>query len=108
TLPGGAIEFLNLVVETMTIETAAGPTFVRGDSNFDGNLALTDGVVTLTYLFNGGTTSCLDALDFNDDGSVNLQDPVLLLGYLFSQGTAPPPPFPTAGFDPTPDGLTCL
>lgn len=107
TLAGGAIEFLDLSSEPMTVASGGGTQFVRGDGNGDGSLSLPDAVVALDYLFGGGVVACLDAVDVNDDGSVNLQDPVLTLAYLFSQGPPPEAPFPGAGLDPTPDTLSC-
>lgn len=83
--------------------------FLRGDSNLDGALNLTDAVDSLNYQFKGGPEpGCLDALDANDDGELNLTDPVVILQHLFLGGTPPAEPYPTAGLDPTPeDGLEC-
>jgi hypothetical protein len=50
---------------------------------------------------------CDDAGDSNDDGKVDIADPVFSFGYLFLGTREPPPPFPAAGADPTPDGLRC-
>jgi hypothetical protein len=81
--------------------------FVRGDANNDGDHNISDPIKILGYLFSSDTIACLDAADSNDDGELNIADPIFLLGYLFSGGENPPPPFPTAGADPTPDGLDC-
>ncbi|HVR76070.1 MAG TPA: hypothetical protein VMT52_17190, partial [Planctomycetota bacterium] len=82
--------------------------FVRGDSNMDGKIDITDAQSTLGYLFlTGIAPACLDALDSNDDGSINITDPITTLLVLFAGQGSMPPPYPSAGPDPTPDGLTC-
>ncbi|MCZ6795751.1 MAG: CotH kinase family protein, partial [Planctomycetota bacterium] len=82
--------------------------FVRGDSDSNGAVNLSDAVRTLLYLFQGaGPVRCPDAADANDDGGINLTDPIFLLNYLFLGGSPPPPPFPQEGVDPSGDGLDC-
>lgn len=82
-------------------------TFVRGDSNRDGSVDMSDAIFTLAYLFLGWTASCLDALDADDLGSLEVTDAVYLLYHLYLGGPAPPPPYPVPGLDPTPDALGC-
>ena len=84
--------------------------FIRGDTNADGRVNLTDAVALLEYLFDGGGTMprCLDALDTNDSGSIDLTDAVIVLNFLFTGGPAPTLPYPEPGLDATPDGLRCL
>ena len=66
------------------------PTFVRGDSNSDGSVNLTDGVIPLLFLFSGGAApACLDATDTNDTGSVEITDAIIIFSWLFSGGAAP-------------------
>lgn len=89
------------------LQLVAGSLFVRGDANGDTTLNVADGVFILAYLFSMGPADCLDAIDVNDDGQANIADAVALLNYLFSMGPNPPAPFPTAGIDPTADGLNC-
>jgi hypothetical protein len=83
--------------------------FRRGDVDGNGLVNLTDAIFTLSYLFRGGRApGCEDAADADDNGDINLTDPVAILLLLFG-GFAPlPPPYPDAGVDPTPDGLSCL
>jgi hypothetical protein len=82
--------------------------FIRGDSNADGRLDVSDPIHALRYLFTGGPApTCLDAADGDDGGSVDISDGVYLLLYLFTGGKAPPPPGPSCGLDPTPDELSC-
>jgi CotH protein/lamin tail-like protein/Big-like domain-containing protein/PA14 domain-containing protein len=83
-------------------------TFVRGDSNLDGRVDISDAVSILNCQFLGtNCTTCDDAADTNDDGSVDISDAVYLLSYAFLGGNAPPAPFPSLGVDPTDDGHTC-
>ena len=82
--------------------------FVRGDSNGDGDVDLSDGVATLGYLFLGGARlDCDDAADANDDGRLNVSDPVATLMSLFSGAGPLPAPSEIPGVDPTDDGLSC-
>ena len=86
-----------------------GPDFLRGDSDSNSIVNLTDAIYTATWLFSGGATpSCMDAVDANDDGRLDISDPLYTLLYLFA-GSAPPPiPFPLPGEDPTfLDNLGC-
>ena len=85
--------------------------FVRGDTNGDASLDISDAVATLNYLFLGGENNrvaCEDAGDVNDDGLLNITDPVYALAFLFQGGLPPAEPFPQAGLDETEDGLDCL
>ncbi len=80
--------------------------FLRGDSNVDGAVNISDAVNLLDWLFRGqgSVEACLDAADFNDDGAVDISDPVATLMFLFvgagalAEGCA---------IDRTEDGLTC-
>jgi len=86
--------------------------FVRGDGNANGSIDLTDGVVTLNYLFIGGDApACLDAADSDDNGGLVISDAVIIFSWLFTGGAAPVDPAPRAtaypgedcGPDPTDD-----
>ena len=80
--------------------------FLRGDTNGNGVLGMSDAQLTLTYLFaNAEPPYCLDTADINDDGILQLLDALLLLDYLFTNGAPPAPPFPAYGLDETPDVL---
>lgn len=82
----------------VTIATDQG--FIRGNPNLDEVVNITDPIVILNYLFLGtSTVTCRDAADTNNDGKLNITDPIYLLGYLFLGSPAPPPPFPSCGFD---------
>ncbi len=83
--------------------------FLRGDSNGDGRVDISDPIRTLNWLFNGAAVPpCLDAADANDSGKVDISDAIFTLNFLFTGGREPPPPGPrTPGGDPTPDNLSC-
>jgi len=85
------------------------PFFVRGDSNADGAVDISDAIASLQFLFTGGIILCEDASDSNDDGTIDIADPVALLARLFV-GAAPLPAPSDISFgpDPTPDSLACL
>ena len=75
----------------------AGPRIVRGDSNSDGSINLTDGVIPLLYLFSGGDApACMDSADANDTGAIEITDAIIIFGWLFTGGNAPAPPGPTS------------
>jgi hypothetical protein len=83
--------------------------FVRGDSNGDAVLDISDAMHTLGALFiSASPLRCSDAADTNDDGGVDIADAIFGLNHLFSGGPAPPEPFPSAGEDPTADDLPCF
>lgn len=81
--------------------------FIRGDSNLDGALDISDPIVTLISLFAGDALPCADSGDANDDGKLDVADATYTLRYLFTGGPPPGAPFPEPGTDPTGDGLTC-
>ena len=94
----------------------AGPRIVRGDSNSDGSINLTDGVTPLLYLFSGGDApACMDSADANDTGAIEITDAIIIFGWLFTGGNAPAPPGPTSpgylssdcGEDLSEDGIGC-
>jgi hypothetical protein len=85
-----------------------GTLFVRGDSNDDGAVDLSDAVASLSHLFLGGPAPvCRDAADVNDDGILDISDPIGLLFSLFLGSVPLPDPRNVPGEDPTPDALDC-
>ncbi|MBI4605987.1 MAG: hypothetical protein HY721_28820 [Planctomycetes bacterium] len=84
------------VVEEGFFYTEAGPFWVRGDSNGDGTVDISDAVAVLGDLFLGvlARPACAEALDANADGRVDLSDAVFVLSFLFQGGADIPPPFP--------------
>ena len=82
--------------------------FVRGDVDANGKFELTDAIMLLSYLFQGGKEpKCLDSADVDDSGGLDLSDVIYLLTHLFQGGKAPPAPYPDFGVDSTADGLGC-
>jgi len=82
--------------------------FVRGDSNGDGALDISDAVHTLSFLFLGDAAlECEDMADSNDDGEVDISDALRTLGHLFACDLPPPYPFPDPATDPTQDSFPC-
>jgi hypothetical protein len=72
--------------------------FLRGDSNADAEVNLTDAIFTLDWLFRSGRApDCVDAADANGSREVDISDPVHALNFLFNGGPAPPAPFPECG-----------
>ncbi|MCA8960297.1 MAG: matrixin family metalloprotease [Planctomycetes bacterium] len=86
---------------------ADGPTFVRGDTNGDGFVEVSDVQYHLEWLFLLGPSTCPDAHDSNDDGRADVADAIWVLAYLFLGGAPPTPPFPFPGVDPSLDPLGC-
>jgi len=122
---GGADNYVDLYVPTGNVQTRlfARPlidalveisprtprtVFLRGDSNDDGTLGLSDAISTLLHLFSAEfPLNCRDAADANDDGRLDISDAVQTISYLFLGADAPPDPFPEPGDDPTADELAC-
>ncbi|MDO8508522.1 MAG: S8 family serine peptidase [Nanoarchaeota archaeon] len=95
--------------ESITISVeSSGIKFLRGDSNSDGSVDISDAVNILNVLFSGqGAIDCMDSADANDDGSVDISDGVYILNFLFSGGAVIKEPYPGVGLDSTLDSLTC-
>ena len=84
------------------------PEFLRGDSNQDGRIDISDAFKPLAVLFLGAEPlQCEKAADVNDDGRVDVSDSTHLLDYLFREGPRPPLPHALCGEDGTPDDLHC-
>jgi ribosomal protein S4 len=83
--------------------------FLRGDSDTNGIVNITDAVRILNVLFLGiGRIECDDAADADDSGSVNITDAVRILNVLFlGIGEIPGPGAERCGEDPTADAIGC-
>jgi hypothetical protein len=69
---------------------------------------VTDAVLTLLHLFQGGDEPpCVKAADADDEEGLNVTDVVFLLNFLFLKGERVPAPFPDCGWDMTIDELGC-
>jgi hypothetical protein len=75
--------------------------FLRGDVNSDGRVTLADAFSVGAFLFLGAPMECTNAGDVDDSGTLLLTDEVKIFRYLFGDGSAPMPPFPHIGQDPT-------
>ena len=88
---------------------AGGAEFIRGDSNGNGAVEMSDAIFTLQWLFvGGGEPACLSAVDADDNSAIDLSDAIYTLGFLYLGGAALPAPYPGCGEDPTGDSLGCL
>ena len=75
--------------------------FLRGDSNHDNEVDISDAVSIISYLFlDGGTLQPEQAADINADGALDLADAIYLLNFLYRGGPQPPAPFPQTGAAP--------
>jgi hypothetical protein len=84
------------------------PLFLRGDSNADAGVDVSDAITILRYRFLGtAEPPCMDAADANDDSAVDVSDAVFVLAFLFQGQRSPPPPASRPGLDPTRDALGC-
>lgn len=81
--------------------------FIRGDDDGDGELTISDPILSLCAQFADCDLTCLDASDVDDNGEVNISDCIYSLEAQFASGPPPPPPFPQCGYDPVEDGLGC-
>lgn len=105
---GGApdVEITPVVIPAL-LRIVHATVFLRGDTNRDAGVDLSDAVTTLEFLFAGGNLpSCMDAADANDNGVVDMSDPITTLMFLFLGGSLPPP-VDEPGPDPTEDTLGC-
>ena len=90
------------------METACLEPFLRGDSNGDAMVNISDAAFTLQHLFlSGNEPGCKIAADANGDGRVNISDAAFTLNHLFLGGTPMPPPYPGCGTDPEDEVLGC-
>ena len=75
--------FFLLAICACPLVQAGDNAFLRGDSNTDARVDLSDAIFTLAYLFQGGDAPlCLDALDSNDSGEVGNSAPSHLLRHI--------------------------
>src|SRR6185295_9061241 len=95
-LTGDVVDSDSITVTHGTVATV----FIRGDADLNRTADLTDAIGIMSYLFLGGSLSCLDAGDVDDNGRLEITDAVLLLNYLFLGGNAPAAPFAQPGVDP--------
>ena len=93
---GSAVRVDAVQVETGTVIEPEG--FLRGNSNNDVVVDISDPIFTLNYLFLGTTTpNCLDSADANNDESIDISDGIFTLAFLFNGGEMIPSPYPECG-----------
>ncbi len=83
-------------------------TFIRGDTNSDREVTISDTQYTLNWLFRSGDDpDCWATGDVNDDGNIDLSDPIALLNHFYNGAAPPCAPFANEGEDPTSPELPC-
>ena len=96
-----------ILMDSLSFELGLEP-FIRGDSNLDNSIDLSDAITLLGWLFLGDEFGyCPIAGDSNDDSALNISDVIFTLNALFGSGAPPSAPWPDCGPDPTPDFLRC-
>ena len=100
---------LALLLTLSVGEPAGAASFIRGDSDANGALEVTDPVRVFGFLFLGNPVElgCHDAADADDSGFLDISDGIYALNFLFTGGPQPAPPYPDCGEDPTGDDLDC-
>ncbi len=94
--------------ESEKVPLRSNPIFVRGDSNGDSVIDISDALAVLFFLFTGrASLDCEDHGDFDDSGALQMTDALGILAYIFKGGPAPAAPFPVPGHDATPDSYDC-
>jgi len=90
-------------------DDARADSFIRGDSDANGLLQITDGVRVFGFLFLGNPLQfdCPDAADVDDSGILDISDGIYALNFLFTGGPPPISPYPDCGVDLTADDLDC-
>ena len=74
------------------VPEGVGP-FLRGNTNGDTRMDISDAISILRFLFLGGQAiSCLAAADSNGDGNIDITDAIYSLSFLFLGGEAFPAP----------------
>jgi len=72
------------------IRVAVGLDFIRGDTNSDGEISLSDVIFLVGYILKGGPApEPLHSADTNYDGKLRLSDAIFLINYLLKGGPAP-------------------
>ena len=80
--------------EIGTVSIVGATPFLRGDCNDSGDVLLTDAIVMISALFEGGSTvDCDAACDANADGMFSMTDALFTLEFIFTEGPEPAAPF---------------
>lgn len=83
--------------------------FIRGDSDGNSLIEITDAIRIFSHLFLGEPSNlgCANASDVDDTGVLDITDGIVLLSFQFLGGLPPFFPFPHCGEDPTQSDLSC-
>jgi hypothetical protein len=92
---------------TVSLDYIGAEALMRGDDDGDGDITISDPILSLCAQFADCDLACLDASDTDDDGAITISDPIYNLAAQFADGPPPPAPFPGCGPDPTEDQVTC-
>ncbi|MCA8962636.1 MAG: dockerin type I repeat-containing protein, partial [Planctomycetes bacterium] len=80
--------------------------FLRGDTNADGEVEISDVIYALSYQFIGGDPPpCFATADSNFDGEIDIADVITTLAYLFQGGAPLAAPFPQCGASTAPSDV---
>ena len=95
---------------SITVAAAQGPPeFIRGDTNGDGQVSITDALVLFSEIFGSTATSlCPRSGDVNADDQRDISDVITLLEALLGNGAPIPAPFPACGMAPASIPCTSL
>jgi len=75
-----------------TSSAQVSPGFIRGDSNSNGDVDISDAIHLLDFLFAGGNAPrCIATADANASGDLDISDAISLLSYLFLGEASLPP-----------------
>lgn len=102
--------FLGLLISSVKAQNCSGSEpdgfFIRGNTNNDSSVNVSDISYLTNYLYQGGPSPCeMDSADVNDDGGIDLSDVTYLSNYLYQGGPAPPYPFASSSVDYTEDNI---
>ena len=100
--------FLCLCASWPTVQGQTIP-FVRGDANGSGDVDISDGIFTLSYVFFGARgPTCAAAADSNADGRLDVSDMIYSLSFVLLGGPRPPAPYPECGLPLFEGRLDCV
>ena len=85
------------------------PEFVRADSNADGEIDISDAILTMEFLFLPGRRSlkCQRSADADSNDELDLMDSIFTLRYVFLGTAEPSDPFPRCGRTRTESEISC-
>jgi hypothetical protein len=104
---GGQVVLADLTQGSITASCMQAE-YLRGDSNEDGAVSVSDAVFLVQFLFQSGpVSSCERTGDCNGDGFIDVADVVYLLNAYFAGGPGIMAPYPLCDLDPFASALSC-